>query len=160
MGYVILVAFPLQNGYTNGTLALRFAYIACFVMSITILVFWNFYGILDRHIYSAMLTRLWTHVEDTFFFLSFFLSFLVILFWCRTCENYQLWTWLLFDLHLPHEIKWNAKSHGSTIRTVHTIYAAALKTTTNPKTRCRKPHVAAQHLMLLMMGVCARNMSS
>jgi len=40
--------------------------------------------------------------------------------------------------------------HG-TIRTVHTTYAAALKTTTHPKT---------QLLMLLMMGLCTRNMSS
>jgi len=47
-----------------------------------------------------------------------------------------------------------------TIRTVHTTYAAALKTTTHPKTRCRKPYAATQHLMLLMMGVCTRNMSS
>jgi len=29
-------------------------------------------------------------------------------------------------------------SHG-TIRTVNTTYAAAVKTTTHPKTRCRKP---------------------
>ena len=43
--------------------------------------------------------------------------------------------------------------HG-TIRT-----AAALKTTTHPKTRCRKPYAATEHLMLLMMGVCTRNMS-
>ena len=63
-------------------------------------------------------------------------------------------------VHLPHEIKWNAKSHGSTIRTVHTTYAAALKTTTHPKTWCRKPYAATQHLMLLMMGACTRNMSS
>jgi len=42
-----------------------------------------------------------------------------------------------------------------TIRTIHTTYAAALKTTTHPQTRCRKPHVANRHLMLLMMGVCA-----
>ena len=47
-----------------------------------------------------------------------------------------------------------------TIRTVHTTYAAALKTTTHPKTRRRKPYAATQHLMLLMMGVCTRNMSS
>jgi len=47
-----------------------------------------------------------------------------------------------------------------TIRTVRTIYAAAFKTTTLPKTRCRKPYAATQHLMLLTMGVCARNMSS
>jgi len=38
--------------------------------------------------------------------------------------------------------------------------AAALKTTTHPKTRCRKPYAATQHLMLLMMGVCTQNMSS
>ena len=49
---------------------------------------------------------------------------------------------------------------GAVHGTVHTTYAAALKTTTHPKTRCRKPHVATQHLMLLMMGVCTRNMSS
>ena len=48
--------------------------------------------------------------------------------------------------------------HG-TIRTVHATYAAALRTTTHPKTRCRKPYAATQHLMLLMMGVCTRNMS-
>ena len=39
-------------------------------------------------------------------------------------------------------------------------YAAAVKTTTHPKTRCRKPHAATQNLIRLMMGVCARNMSS
>jgi len=33
------------------------------------------------------------------------------------------------------------RPHG-TIRTVHTTYAAALKTTTHPKTRCRKPYAA------------------
>jgi len=47
-----------------------------------------------------------------------------------------------------------------TIRTVNTTYTAARKTTTHPKTRCRKPYAATQHLMLLMMGVCTRNMSS
>ena len=41
--------------------------------------------------------------------------------------------------------------HG-TIRTAHTTYTAALKTTTHPKTRCRKPYAATQHLMLLMIG--------
>jgi len=46
------------------------------------------------------------------------------------------------------------------VGTVHTNYAAALKTTTHPKTRCRKPYVATQNLMLLMMGVCARKMAS
>jgi hypothetical protein len=52
------------------------------------------------------------------------------------------------------------KMPRGTIRTVHTTYAAALKTTTHPKTRCRKPYAAKQHLMLLMMAVCTRNMSS
>ena len=46
------------------------------------------------------------------------------------------------------------------LRTLHTTHAAALKTTNHPKTRCRKPYAATQHLMLLMMGVCARNMLS
>ena len=45
------------------------------------------------------------------------------------------------------------RPHG-TMRTVHTSYAAVLKTTTHPKTWCRKPYAATQHLMLLMMGVC------
>ena len=40
-----------------------------------------------------------------------------------------------------------------TIRDIHTTHAAALKTTTHPKTRCRKPYAATQRLMLLMMGV-------
>jgi len=51
----------------------------------------------------------------------------------------------LIDVFLPR----------GTIRTVHTTYAAALKTTTHPKTRRRKPHAATQLLTLLMMGVCA-----
>jgi len=51
------------------------------------------------------------------------------------------------------------ESHG-TIRIVHTTYAAALKTTTHPKTQCRKPYAATQQLMLLMKGVCTRNLSS
>ena len=49
--------------------------------------------------------------------------------------------------------------HGN-IRTAHTTHAAVLKTTTHPKTRCRKPYAAAQNLMLLIMGVCTRNVSS
>jgi len=49
--------------------------------------------------------------------------------------------------------------HG-TICTVNTIYTAALKTTTHPQTRCLKPYAATQHLMLLMMGICTRNVSS
>ena len=44
-------------------------------------------------------------------------------------------------------------------RTVNTTYAAALKTTTHPKTRCRKPYAATQHPMLLMIGVCTPNTS-
>jgi len=40
----------------------------------------------------------------------------------------------------------------SIIHTVHTTYAAALKTTNHPKTRCRKPYAATKHLMLLMIG--------
>jgi len=28
----------------------------------------------------------------------------------------------------------------------------------HPQTRCRKPYAATQHLMLLMMDVCTRNM--
>jgi len=35
-----------------------------------------------------------------------------------------------------------------------------LPNTTHPKTRCGKPYAATQHLMLLMMDVCTRNMSS
>jgi hypothetical protein len=54
---------------------------------------------------------------------------------------------------------WMEPSHG-TNRTVHTTYAAALRIITHPKTRCRKPYAATERLMLLMMGVCTRNMSS
>ena len=50
------------------------------------------------------------------------------------------------------------QSH-STICTVHTTHTDALKTTTHPKTWCREPYAATQHLMLLVMGVCTRNMS-
>ena len=49
---------------------------------------------------------------------------------------------------------------GAVHGTVHTTYAAALKTTIHPQTRCRKPYAAAQHLVLLMMAVYARNISS
>jgi len=67
------------------------------------------------------------------------------------------------------EIKWNANVMQlgtvrmmpcGTNRTLHTTYAAALNTTTHPKTRCRKPYAATQHPMLLMMGVCTGNISS
>jgi len=70
-------------------------------------------------------------------------------------------------VHLPHEINLNANFMQlgnfivcavrmvpcGTIRTAHTTYAAALKTTTDPKTRRRKSYAATQHLMLLKMGV-------
>jgi len=46
------------------------------------------------------------------------------------------------------------------IRIVHTTYTAALKTTTHPKIRCRKPYAPTRFPVLLMMGVCTRNMSS
>jgi hypothetical protein len=39
-------------------------------------------------------------------------------------------------------------------------YTRPTQTTIHPKTRCRKPYAATQHLILLMMGVCTRNMSS
>jgi len=45
-------------------------------------------------------------------------------------------------------------THG-TIRTVHMTYAASLRTT-----GCRKPYAATYHLVLVMTGICARNMSS
>ena len=47
-----------------------------------------------------------------------------------------------------------------TIRTVHTTYAAVLRTTTQLQTGYRKPYAATQHLMLLIMDICTRNMSS
>jgi len=49
---------------------------------------------------------------------------------------------------------------GAVHGTIRSRHATALKTTTHPKTRCRKPYAATQHLMLLIMGVCTRNMSS
>jgi len=45
------------------------------------------------------------------------------------------------------------ESYG-TVRIAHTTHSAALKTTAHPKSRCRKPYAATQHLMLLMMGIC------
>jgi len=66
------------------------------------------------------------------------------------------------DSELPklfgHRMRATAR-HG-TIRTVHTTYAAALKTTTHPKTRCTKPYAATRHLMLLMIGVFTPTTSS
>ena len=46
------------------------------------------------------------------------------------------------------------------IRTAYTTYAAAIKTTTLQKTRCRDPYAETQHLIFLMMGVFNRNMSN
>jgi len=54
---------------------------------------------------------------------------------------------------------------GLESRCVGRVYGAdgavhgTIHATTDPKTRCRKPYAATQYLMLLMMGVCARNMS-
>jgi len=48
---------------------------------------------------------------------------------------------------------------GLDSRCVGRVYGA--DGATHPKkTRCRKPYAATQHLKLLMMGVCSRNMSS
>jgi len=68
-----------------------------------------------------------------------------------------MYSWLdMFRLHTPNIRMFKCGN----IRIVHTTYAAAVKITTHPKTRCRKPYAATQHLMLLMMGLCTRNMSS
>jgi len=44
------------------------------------------------------------------------------------------------------------------VHTIHKTYTAAVKTTTHPQTRCRKPYAVTRRLNLLMMGICARNM--
>jgi len=62
-------------------------------------------------------------------------------------------------LRLNHSVQ-PATQPRCTIRTVHTTHAAALKTTTHPKAPCKKPYAANQRLMLLMMDVSTRNMSS
>jgi hypothetical protein len=52
---------------------------------------------------------------------------------------------------------------GLESRFVGRVYGAdgtAPSALTHPKTRCRKPYAATQRLMLLIMGVCTRNMSS
>jgi len=70
--------------------------------------------------------------------------------------------WMGVDLEsrcVGHVYGANGAVH-STIRSVHTTNAAALKINTHPKTRCMKPYAATEHLMLLMMGVCTRNISS
>jgi len=65
------------------------------------------------------------------------------------------------DVYLARHVSGAYAHHQEhTDGAAHTTYAAALMTTTHPQTRCRKPYAATQHLMLLMMGVCARNMSS
>jgi len=48
---------------------------------------------------------------------------------------------------------------GLESRCVGRVYGAD-GTRHHPKTRCRKTYAATQHLMLLMMGVCTRNISS
>jgi len=80
--------------------------------------------------------------------------------WCSftKCLRY-----VLKLIHLRHRNTTrnipSSSQHGN-IRTAHTTYAAALKTTTHPNTRCRKPYAATQHPVLLMMCVYIWNMSS
>jgi hypothetical protein len=69
----------------------------------------------------------------------------------NTCAHHQVVKIALHNLWYHHTYMCDD--------TIHTTYAAALKTTTNPKTRYRKPYAATQHLALLMVGVCTRNMS-
>ena len=70
---------------------------------------------------------------------------------------------MFISTYVPHlaQLVYGADGamHG-TIHTIHMTHAAALKTTTHPKTRCRKPYTATKYLVLLLMGVCTRNMSS
>jgi len=68
---------------------------------------------------------------------------------------------------LSYSVRFSALSFwmggGLESRCVGRVYGAdvaALKTTTHPKTRCRKPYAVTQNLMLLMMGICTRKMSS
>ena len=88
--------------------------------------------------------------------------------------------------HSPPTTRWAQTSNPQTNRPVqysidrtdkhlyNTVYSHYTHTHTNTHThthththfilshflQCRKPYVATQHLMLLMMGVCTRNMSS
>jgi len=62
------------------------------------------------------------------------------------------------DVFLARHVSGTYAHHQE--RCMLSTYVSALKTTTNPKTRCRKPYAATQHPVLLMMGVCTRNMSS
>ena len=41
---------------------------------------------------------------------------------------------------------------------VFVLQAEACDTNTTPTTQCRKPYAEAQHLKLLMMGICSRDM--
>ena len=49
---------------------------------------------------------------------------------------------------------------GLESRCVGRVYGVDGAGTTHPKTRCRIPYAATQHLMLLMMRLCIRNTSS
>ena len=49
---------------------------------------------------------------------------------------------------------------GLESRCVSRVFGADGASRHHPKTRCMKPYAATQHLMLLMIGVCTRNMSS
>jgi len=61
--------------------------------------------------------------------------------------------WVLFLIFVAVCMMFTMRIVHSTIRIVNTTYTAAVKTTTHPKTRCRKPYAATQHLMFLMMGI-------
>ena len=61
------------------------------------------------------------------------------------------------SIWFPAQSSW--MGGGLESRCVVRVYGAALKTTTHPRTLCRKPYAATQHLVLLMMGVCTQNMS-
>ena len=84
-------------------------------------------------------------------------------------------------MHLPHEINWNASlmqlgifidvflvrhvsgtyaHHQEHYHRKHDLCSGSQDHHPSKKTRCRKPYTATQHLMLLMMGVCTRNMSN
>ena len=49
---------------------------------------------------------------------------------------------------------------GLESRCVGRVYGADGAVQSHPKTRCRKPYAATQHIMLLMIDVCTRNTSS
>ena len=63
----------------------------------------------------------------------------------------------------PHPTSWRSVLILSThlyLGLPSCLFPSGLKTTTHPNTRCRKPYAATQHPILLMMGVCTRNMWS